>query len=230
MAEEWKEVVGFPGYQVSNMGNVMTVRSGVVLKPYFDRHLVINLHKDGLQTSHRIHRLVLLHFGPPMPFEGALALHRNDNPHDNRIDNLYWGSDKDNYHDSVRNGRKHGAHPGERHHNAKLKDEDIPVIKKRLEAGETCAAIAQDYDVGVRHINQIKLGRIHKHDATPFVNPGKASYRVTGEKHFNSKLTDAQVKEIVERLHNGERSLALAKEFGVSQSTMFRSIRLRKNL
>lgn len=41
--------------------------------------------------------------------------------------------------------------------------------------------------------------------------------RAFGEKHWNTKLTEEQVKTIKARRNNGERGIDLAKEFGVSQ-------------
>lgn len=55
-----------------------------------------------------VQSLVLEAFVGPRP-EGLLALHRNDDCRDNRVENLYWGTRTDNQHDRVRNGRDPNA-------------------------------------------------------------------------------------------------------------------------
>ena len=42
---------------------------------------------------------------------------------------------------------------------SKLSEDDVHVIKRRLNAGETCRAIAQDYPVSRAAISDIKCGR-----------------------------------------------------------------------
>jgi len=66
-------------------------------------HLFVNLHRDNRPTISPVHRLVLAAFVGP-PFEGAEGLHWDDNPANNRLSNLRWGTRSDNRFDSVRNG------------------------------------------------------------------------------------------------------------------------------
>jgi len=49
-----------------------------------------------------VHVLVLEAFVGPRP-DGHVACHRNDQSHDNRIANLYWGTVDDNVADRIRN-------------------------------------------------------------------------------------------------------------------------------
>ena len=51
------------------------------------------------------------------------------------------------------------------------------------------------------------------------------SHRAPGEKHHNSKITDAQVMRIRERKKEGEKCKALAKEYGVCTDTIVKIIR-----
>lgn len=44
----------------------------------------------------RVHILVCETFHGPKPFEEAVVMHLNDNPLDNRSENLKWGSQKEN--------------------------------------------------------------------------------------------------------------------------------------
>lgn len=45
--------------------------------------------------------------------------------------------------------------------------------------------------------------------------------RVCGEKHHSSKLTADDVSAIRKRLANGETQIAIAKEYGIHQSTVY---------
>jgi hypothetical protein len=48
--------------------------------------------------------LVCLAFHGEKPFDGAMVLHKNDYPWDDKPDNLYWGDHLDNAEDAKRNG------------------------------------------------------------------------------------------------------------------------------
>jgi len=54
---------------------------------------------------------------------------------------------------------------------------------------------------------------------------GWAVHPPTGEKHHSAKLTNDQVAEIRERHARGETNVALAKQFGVSRSLIWRIVR-----
>ncbi len=63
----------------------------------------VTLTDAGRTVPRKVSHLVLGAFGPERP-AGAVARHLNDDPTDNRIENLAWGTDSDNALDSVRNG------------------------------------------------------------------------------------------------------------------------------
>lgn len=52
---------------------------------------------------HAIHRVVLESFVGPRP-EGQECRHLNGNPLDNRLENLCWGTRKENAHDAIKHG------------------------------------------------------------------------------------------------------------------------------
>lgn len=119
MTEEWRPVVGWEGwYSVSDAGRVRseerqarTVRGVWTYKsrirtPVHGRlgHQSVVLSKPGKSQSWLIHRLVLTAFVGPCP-EGMESLHWDDDPSNNRLSNLRWGTRSDNLRDMVRNGR-----------------------------------------------------------------------------------------------------------------------------
>lgn len=79
---------------------------GRILKPgsLRGKHLYVNLRNDGGKRRTRyVHQLVLEAFVGPRP-EGQEVRHLNDEPKDNRLVNLAYGTASANMHDRVRNG------------------------------------------------------------------------------------------------------------------------------
>jgi hypothetical protein len=122
--EEWRPVPSFEGlYEVSNHGQVRSLdrrvfsgenRSRVVpgqlmkLQTLNTGHLYAQLSKNGEQFKAQVHHLVLVAFDCPRP-DGLNGLHRDDDPLNNHILNLYWGTQSQNMYDKVRNGNHHYA-------------------------------------------------------------------------------------------------------------------------
>lgn len=121
---EWRPVVGFEGfYEVNERGDVRGVPRVVgaangktkmlryrARMPYavISGHLYVDLYRGRQRTKVAVHRAVLQAFVGPAP-EGTEACHRNGNPTDNHVSNLYWGSRSENNHDKVRHGTDHNV-------------------------------------------------------------------------------------------------------------------------
>ena len=62
MQEEWRPIDGYEDYLISNLGRVKSFKQGkeMILKPIRDAngYLRINLYKDGIRHSLKIHRLI----------------------------------------------------------------------------------------------------------------------------------------------------------------------------
>ena len=110
-SEEWRPVPGMAAY-ASDHGRVRGP-SGLPLKPYvaLSGHLHVLIRRRKL----RVHHAVLLAFGVARP-AGAVCRHLDDDPTNNRLENLCWGTHRDNAADAIRNDRLlHGeAKPGAR--------------------------------------------------------------------------------------------------------------------
>lgn len=100
-------VPGFPGYHVTKDGEVysMKCRSGkrpkaFKLKPRLsgNGYYRIGLYKDGIKYERRLNRLVAMIY-IPNPDNLPLVCHRDNNPLNNKVENLYWGSIEDNIKD-----------------------------------------------------------------------------------------------------------------------------------
>ena len=104
---DWREVPGFSGdYIVSEEGAVWSNTSNRVLKGSVNSrgYTVHSLSKAGVEVKVQLHRLVCEAFHGPAPEGKPYALHWDDNPRNNRADNLRWGSAAENTDDSKRNG------------------------------------------------------------------------------------------------------------------------------
>lgn len=114
---QMRPVPGFDGYYVTSTGRVWSTREwrgqrGRWLKPAVDDkggHLHLNLMKDGLMRTRRVHSLVAEAFLGRRPV-GLEVRHLNGNPADNRVSNLKWGTRSENVRDAVR----HGTHSNTR--------------------------------------------------------------------------------------------------------------------
>ena len=93
--EVWKDLSGYEGlYQVSNLGNVLSVRRGIILKHKLDKdgykeYSLVN--KFGKRKSERGHRIVALMFCEK-PIGYNVVNHKNMIKGDNNCDNLEWST------------------------------------------------------------------------------------------------------------------------------------------
>ena len=116
MPEIWLPVVGWEGlYDVSSLGNVRShdrhkdigrrkFYPGVLLRPteVESGHQVVTLRYSPIKERVYVHRRVArAHI--PNPQGHKLVRHLNDNPSDNRVENLAWGTYSDNAQDRERN-------------------------------------------------------------------------------------------------------------------------------
>ena len=118
--EIWKDIIGYEGlYQVSNLGRVKSLSRGVpgkmgsirIVKEKLmstsidcDGYVRYNLLKDGKIKHFKRGALMARHF-IPNPDNLPLARHLNDINTDDRLENLAWGTWKQNTHDALLNGK-----------------------------------------------------------------------------------------------------------------------------
>jgi len=106
------------------------------------------------------HRLIcILAHGEP-PFESAVACHECDNPSCCNPHHLRWDTHAGNIDDRQKRGRHmHGSH----HYKAKLDDDKVRSILRRLRDGEDEHALAAEYGVTHGSIWFIANGKTWKH-------------------------------------------------------------------
>ena len=114
MYERWAWIPGFElEYEVSTDGRVRSYRGSKprILHPTVDTHGYLMVSLCGQQSStlgriHRVHRLVLLAFAGP---SDRLTRHLDDNPLNNSLLNLLYGTAAENSSDVVLHGHHANA-------------------------------------------------------------------------------------------------------------------------
>lgn len=115
MSETWRAAVGFPGYEVSDLGHVRSLPRvvprgkgtytvpGRVLRPFPTNdvgHLAVDLLDEHRQRRMvRVHTLVLTAFVGPRP-EGMEGCHGPLGATENAVTNLRWDTHLANAHDT----------------------------------------------------------------------------------------------------------------------------------
>ncbi len=118
-----------------------------------------------------VHRLVLEAFVGPCP-EGMECRHLDGDRTNNRLENLAWGTRKENTADSMRHGTFHMPPPGggisrdrrgELNPRAKLRTADIPEIRRLSESGRSQKSLGRQFGVGQGIICRILRGELWGH-------------------------------------------------------------------
>lgn len=143
-------VLGFPGYHITPQGELY--KHGKPVKVYFHkRYLRTRIHYKGVSKNVKIHRLVAEAY-LPNPQNLPLVMHLDDDPLNNRVDNLKWGTYKENRLSAIKtdhmpkltgsNNPCYGL-VGSKNPNAKLSQEDIKLIIALHHEGLSAAKIHQ---------------------------------------------------------------------------------------
>ena len=205
--EIWQDVEGTAGvYRVSTHGRVLSLQQS-------DERFIGSLTADGYtavsyvdasgaKIDSHAHVMVMEAFvGPRQP--GMQVRHLDSDPTNNRLDNLTWGTQSENYQDRVAAGT---GIEGANNCAAKLSHSEVQEIRQRV--SETQRDLAEEYGVSPSSISRV-------------VNDlswaaGCPTKKVIG-------LKKAQVEEI--RANPEVKQRVWVAKFGVSQATISRAKR-----
>ena len=160
LGEKWWYIDGAPGYMVSDHGRVWSKKHQKFRKlKKMDKHghLGLCLSIDGKPRDVYIHRLMGEAF-IPNTFNDPLVRHLNDIPYDNGIENLAWGTQRENWEDSFHNGNAHFVTPEERE--IGLTKMRKPIIATNIKTGEICEFIGQTEASRILGIQQSNIWKV----------------------------------------------------------------------
>ena len=113
-----KPLKDYPSYYISDEGKVYSDMRGktVELKPWKTRlgYLMVGLCKDGKLYKKLVHRLVLSTFSPIPEMQEYQVNHRDENPLNNRLENLEWCTAKYNCNYGTHNEKLSKARKGKK--------------------------------------------------------------------------------------------------------------------
>ena len=148
--EQWKEIPGFEGYEISDQGRVRSYWSRIHLGVGIGTHMMIAnkpqrimkqnqrsgypfvvFTQKGQSTTRNIHRLVLTVFVGPCPL-GMESCHEDGNPANPSLQNLRWDTHQNNEADKNHHGT---VMFGENHTQSKLTETQVKEIRRLASLG-----------------------------------------------------------------------------------------------
>ena len=175
--EAWKPIPGYEGlYEVSSLGRVKSFHNrgrwksgpeGRLLKasPGKNGYPVVCLSRDGATEWRTVHTLMALAFIGACP-PGEEVRHLDDDPSNNRLDNLAYGTRKENMEDMLRN---HGHYKDAITHCPQDHEYTPENTYNRPAGGRTCRECARAakraYKERMKAINSVKPGSLRSRAA-----------------------------------------------------------------
>jgi hypothetical protein len=142
--------------------------------------------------------------------KGMYVLHHCDNRECCNPEHLFLGTASDNMHDMMKKGRSNFL-KGDDCPWKKITSEIVLDVLDSLKKGISTKEISKKHNISIDYISDIKRGHRWGHIGNRdglIVKPGKII------------LDEEKVKNIKERLNNGERVRYIAKEYCVSETTI----------
>lgn len=174
--EVWVPVVGFYGYEVSDLGGVRTYRprngqgdlleTPRLLNPRSSKgkeYLRVTLtNTEGRQVDRKVHLLVLEAFCGPRPTLEHDACHGPTGATDNRLLNLRWGTKQENAKDRIDHGTQLR---GEQIHTTQLNTDQVALVKAEIPNWKRgmCTMFAEKFGVYPSTIAAIRSGKTWCH-------------------------------------------------------------------
>lgn len=212
---EWRAIPGFPGYEVSNEGEVRSYYHHIrrdwyidnipmrILRPATRKDGYLSVHLIGDDKKHysrRIGSLVLLAFVGPRP-EKLQVCHKDGNKTNNKLDNLRYDTPQSNQKDWKKHSR------GYRKSSQRIFDEEtIAEMRFARASGTPIKELAIRYNVCQETIGRICTGKIYKWASGP----------ITYTRH----LTSDEIQDVRSKRKAGITGREIARLYGVHESTI----------
>lgn len=154
--ELWKEYPGSKEYLISSYGRVKTAKTGRILTPCVDArgYERIALFKHDRNRRFKVHRLVAETYIPNTENKPQVN-HKDGNKRNNRVDNLEWATNAENFEHSVQNDLRKG-------HREYCENKKVAVVATNVQNGEeiyfdsiTAAKVA----LKTNHVQEVLKGK-----------------------------------------------------------------------
>lgn len=153
MKEMWRSIPDYFMYKVSTWGRVKSFHSGswrFLSQARSAIYPTVNLvHQDRKNKTFRVHSLVMSAFVGPCP-KGKICRHLDGNPNNNRLDNLKYGTYKQNEQDKKAVGTYYT-----RITSNKLTKNDVMEIRYLYNEGFPQVVLADYYGVSCPTITRV---------------------------------------------------------------------------
>jgi len=154
MSEIWKDVIGFPGYMVSNYGRVKNSSGHILaIRNIPNGYKMTMMSVNGQKKYKYTHRIVARAFIGEHPGDKCFINHIGGDKSNNHFSNLEWVTRSENMFHAVKIGLLKTV--GENHHKAKINKSDVLEIRNLYKEGKTQQHIANLFGIG-----QVQVGRI----------------------------------------------------------------------
>ncbi len=150
--ELWRCLGEWP-YSVSDHGRVLSHRTNRILKPYVMPNGYHQVKINGQKCY--VHVLVATFVIGGKPSPAHEVAHNDGNKGNNRASNLRWATRSDNHMDKVAHGT---MLRGEKHSMAKLTEEKVLEIRRRVSAGERQKDLAAETGMSKMAISRAVRG------------------------------------------------------------------------
>lgn len=155
-----KQITGYPNYTISSDGIVRRICGSPIYAWIANKYVYVRLiNEHGLHID-SIHRLVATHF-LANPNNLRCVCHKDDDPTNNSVDNLFWGSHTDNMQDMISKGRKVNSY-GSDNGSAVLSADQVQFIRAYPGHRGHNRLLAEMFNVSQPAITHIRKGTTWK--------------------------------------------------------------------
>ena len=213
-------------YSISNFGNIYNHESDKLVSPYIATkwylsssywnksrqcpknkyRACVTLTFDDWSYKGAVARLELMTFHPLDNYDNMECDHINDDPRDDRLENLQWITSVDNKIKSATN-RNRGY--------TDYSEDTVRRVIELIIVGKGSGEIAKELNVNPRLVNDIQAGRSHKDISKQYLDKGFEYRRQTSEQMFDRQQLVRQICEYI--------------DFGMSNSEIRMTLNLPKN-
>lgn len=219
MQTEWRDLVDFPGYEVSNLGKVRnkitmkSLRMKMISKyPGYQFHLGHTKSDKGKNYQRTIHRLLAKAF-IPNPEDKSEVNHIDSNKMNYAISNLEWVTQSENTLHSFKNGHKKLI--GNENPQTKLTSDKVRAIVILLNSGGSMVEVRTNFQIGNTCIKNIMRGTTWSH-ITGINDPTWTNRHIP---------TAGEVLQILKLHNDGVGTIPISKTLGYSRATIMKTIR-----